>query len=130
MRANVRAIHGIGDFVPGWFSVPKTPVVAMKRTGMGDFVPGYFAVPQTPVGAKRPGMSGLGCGSDCGCGPCRSHNGMGQIDFSLTGDGISQSLVGSFGITSVPAVPNWIIYAGGIAIIYAIYSSERHGRRR
>ena len=28
MRANVRAIHGIGDFVPGWFSVPKTPVIS------------------------------------------------------------------------------------------------------
>ena len=129
MRANVQAIHGIGDFVPGWFAVPQNPVV-MKKTGMGDFVPGYFAVPQTPVGAKRPGMSGLGCGSDCGCGPCRSGNGMGQVDLSLTGSGIVTSLEGALSQTGWPAVPNWVFYAGGIAIIYALYSSEKHGRRR
>ena len=127
MRASVSAIHGMGDLVPGWFPVPQTPVGA-KRPGMGDLVPGWFSVPQTPVGAK--GMGHIGCGSDCNCGPCSSQGGMGQIDLSLTGDGIATSLGTSLGITSMPDIPNWVIYAAGIGIIYAIYSAEKGTRRR
>jgi hypothetical protein len=129
MRANIRAIHGIGDFVPS-----KTngflATLGPTRGGVGDFVPsktnGFLAT----LGPVKSGMGHIGCGSDCGCGPCRSGNGMGQIDFSLTGDGIATSLGSALSITSMPAIPNWVIYAGGVAIIYAIYSSERHGRRR
>jgi hypothetical protein len=55
---------------------------------------------------------------------------MGQIDFSLTGDGIATSLGSALSIASMPAIPNWVIYAGGIAIVYAIYSSEKGRRRR
>lgn len=125
MRVGVRSIHGMGDFVPGWFAVPQTPVGAK---GMGDFVPGMFAVPQTPVGAK--GMHGLGCGSDCGCGPCRSQYGMGQVDLSLTGTGIVTSIEGAFSQTGWPAVPNWVFYAGGIAIVFAMYQSSQGKHRR
>ena len=51
MRVSLASLRGMGDFVPGRYSVPQVPV------GMGDFAPGRFTVPQVPVG-----MSGLG---DC-----------------------------------------------------------------
>jgi len=120
MRANVRTIHGVGDFVPGWFSVPQTPV----RSGMGDFVPGSFSVPHT-------GMGHLSCGADCDCGPCRQrYGGMGQVDLSLTGTGILTSVEGALGQTGWPAIPNWVFYAGGVALIFAMYSSGKGRRRR
>jgi hypothetical protein len=46
----------LGDFVPGSYTVPQNPVLALKRNGMGDFVPAWFSVPQNPVR----GLSGLG----------------------------------------------------------------------
>jgi hypothetical protein len=122
MRASIAQIHGLNDFVPGWYSVPQNPVVMVRR-GTGDFVRGQFSVPDNPV---MKGMGHVGCGSDCGCGPCRA--GMGAIDFSLTTPGITTAIGTSLGITSMPAIPNWIVYAAGIAVVYGIYSQS--GRRR
>ena len=126
MRANVRAIHGIGDFVPG---TPTGFLATLDPSrGMGDFVPGRRTGFLATLEPRRNGIGHLGCGSGCDCGPCRS-GGMGAVDLSLTGDGIAMSLGSALNIASMPAIPNWVISAGGIAILYAIYSSERHGRR-
>ncbi len=127
MRASVRAIHGIGDLVgPIHFTVPNNP---FTDKGMGDLVgPVHYSVPNNPFMAK--GVGHIGCGSDCGCGPCRQQNGgMGQIDFSLTGDGIATSLGSSLGMTGMPAIPNWAIYAGAAAIAFWIYESQKRRRR-
>ena len=134
MRASVRAIHGIGDLVgPIHFTVPNNP---FTDKGMGDLVgPVHYTVPNNPFMAK--GMGHVGCGSDCGCGPCRSsqqNGGMGQIDFSLTGDGIASSIGSSLGLTSIETIPNWVIYAGAAAIAFWIWADalapEQKGRRR
>ena len=126
MRAHVRSINGVGDLVgPISYTVPNNPFTAAK--GLGDLVgPVYYSVPNNPFLGK--GMAGVGCSDGCGCGPCRG--GMGAIDFSLTGDGIATSLGTTLGITSMPAIPNWVLYAGAIAIAYGIYSSTGGRRRR
>jgi hypothetical protein len=127
MRAHVRAIHGVGDLVGGiMYTVPNNPFTAKR--GVGDLVgPVYYTVPNNPFTAK--GMGHVGCGSDCGCGPCRSGNGMGQIDWSLTGDGIITSIEGALSQTGWPAIPNWVIYAAGVGIIFAVYQSDKRRRR-
>ena len=127
MRAHVAAIHGIGDFVPGdtsGFLATLGPV----RNGMGDFVPGMTNGFLATLGPA--GMGHVGCGSDCGCGPCRSQNGMGTVDLSLTGSGIITSVEGMLSQTGWPAVPNWVFYMAGVAIVFAVYESGKGGRRR
>lgn len=121
------AIGALSDFVPGRFAVPGN---YGGKSGIGDFVPGRFSVPGYYGGANGLGRlsAGCGCGSKCGCGPC---SGMGAIDFSPSAPGITAALGTQFG-TTLPAVPNWIIYAGAIAIAYGMYSSGSgaRGRRR
>lgn len=117
MRVGIGSVHrGVGDFVPGKYTLPQNPVV-FQRSGMGDFTRAAFSVPQVPVG-----MSGLGCGGGCNCGPCRG--GMGAVDLSLTGTGIASSI----GLTSV-AIPNWAIYGAGAVVVYMLMSGGK-GRRR
>jgi len=78
MRIARRAIH-LGDFVPGSFAVPQTPVVLTAPTvrrrsnGVAEFVPGKFVVPQNPVSDAQRSGGGMGCG--CGGG---SGGGLGQ----------------------------------------------------
>lgn len=83
---NFHPAPGLGDLLPGWYSVPQnplrpdsTPLVPTVRaaTGnaitmkpkMGDLLPGtMFTVPQNPVRRNllsSMGMAGMGCG--CGC---------------------------------------------------------------
>jgi hypothetical protein len=77
------------------------------------------------------GQAGIGCGSDCSCGPCRSQSGgMGQIDFSLTGTGIVGALEGALNTSGWPEIPNWVFYAAGIGIAFAVYQSDKGKRRR
>jgi hypothetical protein len=114
MRIDLGAVHrGAGDLVPGKFSVPQNPV-----GGMSGLVPGRFSIPENPFG-----MSGLGCGSDCNCGPCRG--GMGAVDLSLTGTGIASSI----GITGT-TIPNWAFYAAGGAVVLLMLMPGGSKRRR
>lgn len=123
------AIGALNDFVPGRFTVPGY----YGKSGIGslnDFVPGRFSVPGY-YGASGLGRlsAGCGCGSKCGCGPCSS--GMGAVDLSPASHGIVD-LIGTKLNTTLPAVPNWLIYAGAAAIAYGMYSSSSgaRGRRR
>lgn len=102
---------GMGDFVGGNFVLPQTPV------SLGDFVGGLFVVPQNPV-RDAEGMSGCGCGG--GCGACRG--GMGAIDLTPSGTGISSSIGMSF--------PNWYAYVGvgGLILIPLLFSGKRRRR--
>ena len=90
--------RSIGDLVPGRFSVPQNPVIT---SGMGYFTGAAFSVPQNPFG-----MGSLGCGGSCNGGaPCsQCAMGMGDIDLSLTGTGIGDSV-------GMSNVPNWLLYA-------------------
>lgn len=125
------AMGALSDFVPGKYSVPQNPVITMRRNSMGDFVPGRFSLPgyYGKSGLGRIG-AGCGCGSKCGCGPCSG--GMGAVDFSPSSSGIATALSTNLNI-QLPAVPNWVVYAGGLALFYAVYSSSHgsaSGRRR
>lgn len=130
MRANVVAIHGIGDLVGGiHYTVPNNPFLAGK--GMGDIVrPARFTVPNNPF----TGLSGCGsCGPDCGCGPCQAHyhgGGMGQVDLSLTGSGIITSIEGAFNQTGWPELPNWVFYAAGVILIFTLMEPKYSVQRR
>jgi len=127
MRASAYVLHGMGDFIPGDNSAFLTSLAPVR--GMGDFVGADRSAFLTSLNPKT-GMGHIGCGSDCGCGPCRSRNGMGQIDFSLTGTGIVTSVEGMLNQSGWPAIPNWVFYAGGIAIVFAIYQSDKGKRHR
>lgn len=131
MRAHVAAIHGLGDIVPGMPTNFMTTLEVQGRRGVGDIVPGAQTGFMTTLEVKgRRGVSGLNCGSGCDCGPCRAQYGMGQIDLSLTGTGIVSSIEGALNTTGWPNIPNWVFYAGGIAIVFAMYTSSKGGRRR
>jgi hypothetical protein len=117
-------MRGTGDFVKGSFTVPQNPVVT---SGMGDFVKGNFTVPQNPV---RTGMSGVGCGPSCGCGPCSGgdggYYGMGAVDYSLTGTGIGTAT----GMTALASIPNWAFYVGALGLLYVFFPGHLPGDRR
>jgi len=127
MRTHVSQIHrSLGDLVHGTvFTVPNNPFTAPATArGVGDLTgPIRFSVPNNPF----TGMAGLGhgsCGGDCDCGPCRSRNGMGQVDYSLTGSGIITTIEGALNQTGWPSIPNWVFYAGGVFAIYALFLAE------
>lgn len=115
----------LGDFVPGNFALPQNPVLMLKSTGMGEFVPAWYTVPQNPVR----GLSGFGCGCGGGCGgKC---GGMGAVDTSFTGTGIVSSIGSTLGISSLPAIPNWVVYGVvGLALLWPMTSNINTGRRR
>jgi hypothetical protein len=109
--------RSIGDLVAARFSVPQNPVIT---SGMGDFSPAAFSVPQNPFG-----MGALGCGGSCNGGAACSQcaMGMGDIDLSLTGTGIGDSV-------GMSNVPNWLLYAAAAGIGYYVYENSSKGRRR
>ena len=98
--------RSIGDLVSGRFSVPQNPVIT---SGMGYFTGAAFSVPQNPFG-----MGALGCGGSCNGGAACSQcaMGMGDLDLSLTGTGIGDSV-------GMSNVPNWLLYAAvaGIRVL-------------
>lgn len=128
---------GMGDFVRGRFAVPQNPIL-MQRNGMGEFVPAFFQVPTEFVPAAwnvPPVPVGVGLGGDCGCG-CggRCGQGMGQIDWSISGVGIVDAIGGAFGATTanVPQIPNWVFYLAGAAGVYIVFfqaPTPRYRRR-
>ena len=101
---------GLGDMMPGWWTVPQNTVTARqgitKVPGIGEIIDGYYVVPQNPIkdfvtnnvkplatgpgpaGLNAPpssGVSGLGCGGGCGCGGmCGGHGGLGDITTDLS----------------------------------------------
>ena len=109
--------RSIGDLVPGRFSVPQNPVIT---SGMGYFTGAAFSVPQNPFG-----MGALGCGGSCNGGAACSQcaMGMGDIDLSLTGTGIGDSV-------GMSNVPNWLLYAAVAGVGYYVYENSSKGRRR
>lgn len=94
--ANV-AFHpapGLGDLLPGWFTVPQNPVKdgVSYVPSIGEILPGSFAVPQNPVkdytngqvkliGQSSPPSSSNGCG--CGGGSTSNSGGVGDISLEL-----------------------------------------------
>lgn len=100
---------GLGDLMPGWFSVPQNPMTdgITYTPGIGEIMAGNYPVPQNPIKdytngqvsllgqqpTKGPGMingqvanppsgAGMGCGCGGSCGGCGG--GMGDISSDFT----------------------------------------------
>jgi hypothetical protein len=147
------ATNGVGDFVPGWFSVPQNPV-----GGLSGFASAVFTVPQNPVGlgdfapvsamyvpaiqnsvladARARGLAGVGClcgGRGVGCGSntkcgCNGHGGrgMGSLDTSSFTAFLS-SVPSSLASGDMTA---WIVVGGAAAVLLLIATGTRFGSDR
>jgi hypothetical protein len=78
---------GLGELIPGWFSVPSNPIIPPTYIPhIGELLPASFPIPQNPLiaavmsppGYGLPNQSGLGCGCapGCGSGMCGGAQGM------------------------------------------------------
>lgn len=123
MRMHGAALGVLGDFVPADTSGFLATIG--PSTGLGDFVPGATNGFLATLGPDT-GLSGLGCGEGCGCGPCRASQGMGAIDWSLTGTGILSS------ISPTLTVPNWAVYGAAalLGVMFAMGGGTAARRRR
>jgi len=117
-----RALNGLGE--PGcWYFDDRAPYDLLSQGAIRD---GEECI---RGGYRIDGLNGLGCGCGGGCGgKC---GGMGAVDTSFSGTGIVSSLGSTLGITSLPAIPNWVVYGVvGLAILWPLTSNVNTGRRR
>lgn len=129
---SIHPAPGMGDLTAGFYVVPQNPI-QMASEGisrvptLGEFMSGSFPVPQNPfcdyvggtvkpLGQGAAGMSGLGCGPNCGCGM----SGLGDLSSSLSSieSWLQQDSLG-FG------APNWAYAAGAMAVYLVIFGGQK-----
>jgi hypothetical protein len=146
---------GLGDLMPGWFSVPQNSVTdgVTYTPGIGDILAtdGY-SVPQNPIldymkgqvtligQQKGPGpgmlngqpvsMSAGTSGAGCGCGGACAGGGMGDIssDFTTFTNDLTSGNIMQAIQDPIFGVPVWAI-AGGLALAIFMGGSESHYSR-
>jgi len=140
---------GLGDLLPGYFSVPQNPITdrlpVTMTPGIGDILPGSFPVPQNPIkdftrgqvkmigqqtGTGYPGLSGCGCGCNGGGGCSGSLNGhpvgMGGLseDWSAIQTNITDGNYMGALQNTVFGIPVWAI--GAFAVLILFSGGEKH----
>lgn len=142
---NFHPAPGLGDLLPGWYTVPQNPLrpdstplvpsvqaasgnrITRKPT-IGDLLPGtMFVIPQNPILQNiSGGMAGLGCGCGCQSGPpavalgALNFDGQGMLGTGLFEGGLDLSTWGA---------PEYVAAGIGVYTLFSLFSTgKRHGQ--
>ena len=119
MHLNGPLAVGMGELMPGTYTVPMNPITAgngqiVYVPSMGELLRAHYTLPQNPL--KR---SLGGCGLGCGC-PGTYDGGMGALDLSGAWDSVTNTVsnvwdTAKSAISSTGLNP-WVV-GGGVALL-------------
>jgi hypothetical protein len=110
---NFHPAPGIGELLPGWWSVPQNPIVPRRyQPSIGELLPGRFTIPQNPIKATlRMGVNNaaMGCVGCAAQDRYLSQQGLGGL-------GMFNSY-NPFDATNPWGITEWAIAGGGLLLV-------------